>query len=533
MAYVSLHAYDADVMVPGFLGLSQADVGMNPDTRYAAEEENLETPNGMLQPRAASVLLDGQFSSRIETLARFYRRWYSGEGSKYFLVAAAGGKLYQRQEGGSEWSQIQMPPGVASFLSNEWSFVTYEINFPGSEYAVDILIVSNDQDGMFIVVPSDIHRLWGVLTKLTWEDLKAQSWEGTFDPEWFMIPVDTKGNKFGVIERYAERIWGSKIVGEPDRLVYSAPYDPTNWEANTETPEDGAGEISLPSWDGNSLTALKAFGDGLIAFKEHRIWRITGVSPGEYAVNEQYGGGAPYPGTIVNDVERILMVETDGLSYYDGMSVSPYARKNVEQLWKRVNRSAMRGMCARMFKNRYYLALPVDGSAVNNALLIYDMNEGTILYHTGIYIESMLSTEENLYATSSNLPGTVSLIQYNSWDVGASCGEATEWVSPWMDFGRKNIRKGGFEVYFDPEVQDEAVTLRFSIQTEKKTKTKEYTVQPLASEQRRAGREHKFKRLRFSGAGRKVRFIIQTDAGVTAPWRLVGGLHIIAEIDPD
>ena len=81
MAYFSLHAYDADVWLPQFRGLNQADVGLNPDVRFAAEEYNLETPHGVLQPQAAIEMMSGSFPSKVETLAVFHRRWYEGPGS--------------------------------------------------------------------------------------------------------------------------------------------------------------------------------------------------------------------------------------------------------------------------------------------------------------------------------------------------------------------------------------------------------------------------------------------------------------------
>ena len=49
-----------------------------------------------------------------------------------------------------------------------------------------------------------------------------------------------------------------------------------------------------------------------------------------------------------------------------------------------------------------------------------------------------------------------------------------------MDFGYKRIQKGGFDLYFVPEVQDDAVELKFSIQTEKKLKEKGFTVEKVS-----------------------------------------------------
>jgi len=509
MAYFTLKAYDADVFLPAFAGLKQ-DSEIASDLRYAMTAENVETPRGVLQPMAAPTVFDYSFTGvRIETLARFHRRWYTGTGSKDWMVIAAGGKLYYKQsmDTGS-FTQLPFPTGVTAWQSNVWSFATYEINPAGSASSVDVLLMSNSLDGMIIITPP---------------------YTATVNhPNWTVDKVDTNGKKFGVIERYAERIWGGAIPDDPDMLVYSRPYDPTNWTAagEGEEPEDGAGDINQPSWDGDSFTALRAFGSQLLAFKKTRVWRILGTDPGEYTFKEQYGGGAPYVGTIAVDTERIFMAETDGLSLYDGLSVSDFRRPMIERLWKTVNRSAMDQMCAVLYKNKYYLAIPTGNSSVNNALIVYDTEEGTFLYYTDIYIESMLATEDALYATSSSVPGKIFIINFDSWETGVCSGKPTKWETPWMDFGRKSYAKGGYEVYFSPEVKGGPVTFRFSIQTEKKIKTKNVTVQTTTF-------KAKQKKVRFGGTSRKFKLIIETISQQDAVWRLTGGIQMVVETDPD
>ena len=542
MSYFSLHAYDADVWIRQFLGLRQQDESLNTDPQYATDVLNVETPNGVLQPHAGYKELSGSFTGRVETLARFYRRWYDGAGSNNWMVCATGGKLYYRQEGGSSWMEIRRSAQADPFASDVWSWCTYEINQTGVDHPVDVLIMSNAEDGMILLSPPDRPTTWNDELEFTWADVKSTTesnvtttytWEDTLSPVWTINTVDTNGKKFGIIERYAERIWGGAIPGDPDMLVYSAPYDPTDWEANTEIPEDGAGSIQQPSWDGDSFTALKAFGDQLIAFKEHRVWRVYGTNPGEYTFSQQFGGGAPFFNTIAVDVEKIYMADINGLSVYDGMSVTPYARKLIEPLWRKINRNAMDQMCGVLFQNKYYLAVPMGTSTVNNAMIVLNLEEQTILYYDDMKIESMLGTYDYIYATSSTTPGKIYMMNYNSWVTGKASGGATRWVSPWMDFGYKRIQKGGFDLYMTPEVQDTEVTLSISIQTEKKTKTKEYTISPLTEAQREADKEHRNKKLHFGGSGRRFRIIIETAEGVTAPWRLVGGLQLVVETDPD
>lgn len=526
MAYYTLHAYDADVWIPSFLGLRQAEE-IASDLRYAIVAKNVETPRGVLQPMAApEVLSYSTFeNTKIETLARFHRRWYTGSGSKDWLVVAAAGKLYYMQEGASSWSQLPYPTGVTAWESNVWSVVTYEINPAGSSAPVDVLLMSNAKDGLVMVVPPYTATV--------------------SNPDWKVDKVDTRadptkvgaGPKFGVIERYAERIWGGAIPDDPDMLIYSRPYDPTNWtdaEQNWSTPgqeeeqpEDVAGSIQQPSWDGDSFTALKSFGNQLIAFKKHKVWRILGTDPGEYTFKEQYGGGTAYPYTICVDTERIIMAETEGLSVYDGLAVTPFMRPMIERIWKTVNKSAMDQMCAAFFHNRYYIAFPTESSTVNNNLIVYNAEEGSFLEYTDIHIESFMATDEKLYATSSTLPGKILVINYDSWETGASCEKQARWETPWMDFGRKSIAKGGYEIYFSPEVRNGPVTFRFTIETEKKRKSKDVVVQNSTF-------NSKQKKIRLTGTSRKFRLIFET---VTVPqgatWRLTGGIQMVVEIDPD
>lgn len=484
--YVSFGSYNATMKIPEFKGLLQYGDGMNGDPRYSPEAVNAETRGGVLQPCAACVQTALTLPQPIETLARLYRRWYTGNESRDVLVAASGGKLYSALPTDTAWAEIS-----SGYQSNVWSWVTYEINPDGSEAPVDVLLLSNAQDGMIMVRGDTL-----AVTK---------------------VPTP---KKFGVIERYAERIWGAAIDDDPDMLVYSAPYDPTNWEANLEIPEDGAGDIMQPSWDGDSFTALRSFGSQLIAFKKQRVWRILGTDPGEYVFKEQFGGGAPYAATIAVDAERILMLTERGVEQYDGLSVDPFQQEIARDVFRRMNVSALDQATACLWRNEYIIALPLDGSAINNAALIYNMVDGTWLLRTDVTVESFLPSDDALYFTSSTTPGRLWEWRENSWETGSAATASVRWVTPWTDLGRRDIGKSGFELYMLCEAAEDA-TLKISIETEKKAKSKEYRVKAGNREQ---------KKLRFGGNGRRFRLIIESESGL---WRLTGGLLILLETDPD
>ena len=202
-SYNSIGTYSAVSSYPSFKGLMQYGDGINTDPRYAVDAVNVETVGGVLQPAAACVLLAPKLAQPIKTLARLYRRWYTGTDNREVLVAASGGKLYYMLPGASSWTQLAFPTGVTAYQSDVWSWVAYEINPEGSEASVDVLLLSNALDGMVMVRGDNL-----------------------------TVSVVSTPKKFGVIARYAERIWGGAITEDPDMLVYSAPYDPTDWAAN-------------------------------------------------------------------------------------------------------------------------------------------------------------------------------------------------------------------------------------------------------------------------------------------------------------
>jgi hypothetical protein len=118
-------------------------------------------------------------------------------------------------------------------------------------------------------------------------------------------------------------------------------------------------------------------------------------------------------------------------------------------------------------------------------------------------------------------------INYDSWETGETSGKAAKWETPWMDFNFKTIAKGGYEIYFNPEVRKFPVTFRFSIQTEKKIKSKNVTIQPTID-------KAKQKRIRFGGTSRRFKLIIEAlPVAQGATWRLTGGVQMVVETDPD
>jgi hypothetical protein len=477
--------------IDNFKGLYQAGDGVDISAAYATSALNAQTEGGLLQTGREPAALPAQLPGPIGTLAYLYRRWYSADNRKGVLVAAANGHLYRMYPDDTAWAGVALPPGVNGFKSNDWSWATYEWNPPGSEAPVDVLLMSNAQDGM-IMIRGDTLTSSAITTP----------------------------KKFAVITRFNERIWGAGIPDDPDMLMYSRPFDPTDWTLDMDHPEDGAGDISQPSWDGDSFLALMQYGAQLLAFKKRRLWRVLGTNPGEFYMKEQYGGGLIAVRSLALHGTDVFMLGADSVFRYDGMDAAPHQQEATAHVFEAVNKAALAGACGCMHGDKYYLAVPMDGATVNNAVLVFDKHWGTWMLWKHVSVESFLSAEDRLFFTSASTPGLV-----YAWGEGASACPLM-WQSPWFTYGRMDAKKENFIFRFTFEVsQDTEITL--SLETERGHYKRTFTVRPPYPG--RIG--PRTMSIPIAAGGRRYRFRIEANGGES--WRMDGGMHIICDINGD
>jgi len=197
--------YEGSFRIPAPKGVYQAAGGTNADIEYAYRAQNIRTERGLLASSYGTSRAFPSLGRPIETLERFYRRTRPDDPEVF--VAGAGGAVYTFTQGTDGW--VKRAEG---FLSDRWSCVTYETVEDGA--TVDILIMSNAEDGMIAVYGSDLR----------------------VEKKTLSIGDDYADVKFAVLSRHAERIWGTGAKGYPDDIFYSRPYDPFDWTGVMETP---------------------------------------------------------------------------------------------------------------------------------------------------------------------------------------------------------------------------------------------------------------------------------------------------------
>lgn len=369
----------------------------------------------------------------------------------------------------------------------------------GYSYPVDALLMSNAKDGMFLVYCEPAGA--GNETTLKVVRIKVQ-------------PIgETEEMKFGCIARYAERIWGAGIETDPDKLVYSAPYDVFNWEQNNREPDDGAGDIQQPDWDGDGFRALRSFGNQLVCFKKHSIWAITGTSPGAFYMRKQYGHGTIYEDSIAVYGGSMFFVTDTGMHAYDAISVSPVKHGYIDTHLKNFMGGNVRNSIGCMCAGKYYFTL--SNMVSESAMLCYDTIEGTISEYA-LAPFAIAAHDDQVYMITPD-EGKVQLSVLE----GTGAAEM-EYTTAWTDFGAKHVVKSEFEVYLAASVyMGDKVKVKLSIETESRKKEKEVTLE-----------SGKIKRVRLNAKGRKLRFGIHADRQED-PWNLMGGVQIAYSLDYD
>ncbi len=487
-------SYEGRFSIPTPKGVYQAAGDTNVDTDYAYRAVNMRTERGLLATGYGTSRAFPALGVPIETLTRFYRR--SRPDDPDVFVAGAGGAVYTYTMGTEGW--VVRSEG---FLSSRWSSVTYEAVQDGE--TVDILIMSNDKDGMIVVYGDDLRV----------EKKALRIGDGYEDV------------KFGVLGRHAERIWGTGAPGYPDDIFYSRPYNPFDWTGMEETPEMGGGMIKQPTWDGDSFMALTPFGGYLLAVKPNTVFEIRGSDPSSFTITQAYGTDGPVQErTIGVDRLRMFFLTQGGIGLYDGSTLELLSRDALHETMRMRMEDTQEMATGCVCDHVYYLALCVkekenDVIRENNTVIEYDTERGTFMIRKGLRVKSFFALDGRVYFTQADAPYEV--LRYNDENTGSYMGEAMEclWETPWLDLG-KAMMKRDFVLRFTADADENDVPLELTVKTERREKTKTVML----------GKERRDYRVKIQGSGVRMRLRIHSGRRA-AGWRIYGGVQVEYSMD--
>lgn len=531
-------------------------------------------------------------SDRECTLALLHKRWKMGvsgiiptDNTVYAVLVSNGRVWYRKSEMHStfndrfintEWTELLNGSSSFAFAKSKFDYITYEINFGEAETLTnDILTAVKDGEKQADIFDSDDGKYYTILIdsdgKGYYENFQGEKVTLTAGTSMVRVgydaPVDCllitnsedgmyciyapldsdalsirkvtvkpsgtdKEIKFGCLARHAERIFGSGIDSDPDKVMYSATYDPFNWEQDNIEPDDGAGDIQQPNWDGDGFVALRDFGNQLLLIKKHAVWRLTGTTPSEFVMRKQYGEGAVAEDTVVVIGANAYMLAGNDIVVYDGASTRPI-RKGVLDKYMPLPEVAQRAFaCA--YDDKYILSVSPGHSDINGTFpvfVIFNTKENTFnVSSEASDTIAMASYADALYMVESNYADMETGYDPRAVLTRAFTGTSprVEWLSAWQDMQAKNVVKSGFEVYVTMHMDNPndgsimpQIPIEIEIETEKKVKRKQAQLTPM-----------KTKRIRINNKGRMFRMRIVVPM-TDIDWQLATGMQIKLEYDAD
>lgn len=487
--------YQGAFTIPTPKGIYQAAGESNIGTDYAYNAVNMRTERGLLATSCGVSRAFPSLGAPIGTLERFYRR--NRPDDPEIFVAAASGAIYTYTFGSEAW--VKRAEG---YRSDVWSCVTYEAVVDNA--TVDILIMSNEQDGMIVVYGNDLHVEAKALT----------------------IGSEYSAVKFAVLGRHAERIWGTGDTAHPDTIFYSKPYNPFDWTSSIDTPALGGGMIQQPTWDGEAFIALVPFGGYLLAIKPSTCFEIRGTDPSSFTITEAYGTDGPVNARTVG-VDRMSMMylSQGGLGRYDGSSLSLLSRDALYETMRMRATEIAEKATACVCDHVYYLALGVHDDtqtvlAENNTVIEYDTERGTFMLRRGMRVRDFYSLGGKVYYTQADAPYEV--LRYNDPAANGVLGEPVDcvWETAWLDLGKAYVKRD-FVLRFTAEADEDDVPVEISIITERREKMRTVVL----------AKERRDYRVKVQNAGLRVKLRIHSNRA--AGWRIYGGVNVEYSYDQE
>lgn len=280
--------------------------------------------------------------------------------------------------------------------------------------------------------------------------------------------ITTYAPKGDFVELHYDRLWIAGDKENPDRIYFSTAnvygadiQDFTVPMAEEEEINMHGGFLDVRSYDGSKIIGMKVIFNSVVIFKNKSAYKIFGNSPSNYQMVELFNcNGAIADKTICVGNNGAFFLNSDGIYYYDGTNTTLVSQK-ISSVIKRMNLNYASQSVAIYNDNKYYVAIPVDGSEKNNLLIEFDVNlKSFTTYNVGDINTFQEYEDMLLYSSDKDIKrmfdGTTSL--------------PLMWETPMFDFGKQNARKMSNYIYFRAKGQGK---VKFELETDRKVKTLE------------------------------------------------------------
>lgn len=379
----------------GFLGVNQSVGGRYLKPGESPQALNARTDKGVLSTAAGYVQHIGVPLPAPPVAPMLFHQYGEGGTVAKRLLVSTADDLYHWT--GSGWVSVK---GAETIGGGDFSYANYV------EAGVSKIILSNGIDPVYEWTGS------GTIGRLFYD----------------AGPPVAEAPRAKCVTIHAERLWAGGVAGSPNTVFASDAYAPSEWTAGP----DGAGYITVSTWDGGSVAGLASLLGDVAVFKQGSIFRIVGTYPGEFQpVQVLTMEGTVAPRSLCQYDNRAYFVSDDGIMVYDTAKAAALLPGTLRDFWAGVNLQALGSACGIAHNGKLRMAVPWGaGQTANNRVVEYDLRAGTVQIRAAA-VTRFLEDDEDLLFTG---PGNY-VYRYGAGTDDDGAPIAMSWETPRTDWG--------------------------------------------------------------------------------------------------
>jgi hypothetical protein len=163
--------------------------------------------------------------------------------------------------------------------------------------------------------------------------------------------------------------------------------------------------------DGGKIMALAAYKDNLIVFLQNKVFTVFGVSyeDNQWRIDSQSIGddnnGCIAEYSVCPTQAGVIYLSINGFMRTDSYNIYPLdAEKKYEKYFKRINQNKLNIIQSWFDDGKYYCAMPLDDSDVNNYIMVYNIFTNQFVFYEDFdvdYIIKRQAADSSIYFVSN------------------------------------------------------------------------------------------------------------------------------------
>lgn len=202
--------------------------------------------------------------------------------------------------------------------------------------------------------------------------------------------------------------------------------------------------IDVSPDDGQQITAMVAYGESIIIFKESSVYVLSGTDPTSftlYPLDAEVGTTAP--ASVHPAANLLLFFDPKAGAYsFDGADFKKIDDKILTHVLDGMNYDAGYKAAGWVYRDRYYLSVPWGSATDNSRTFVYDTrNKAWTQWSYGV--NAFVLFESELYGGEANGTGGIYKLMSGITDDGATISSYVEtaWLSPENEAVRGRLRR--------------------------------------------------------------------------------------------